>query len=402
MDDAIKALDAVRLSGTSGKVLTLDRKEGYEEVMGFFQEAADAAESNPDTVKLYFASAPVLEIELMSRIISQIKHKGGLPFRQVVFFLRDDHFETILGDKKIRKFFRENVDHEKGKVRVYVSQELYFHTKWYAYKPDGKGSVQIMCTSANIISSHLKQVSDPKKNSINSFISDSMEKLLFKRNLLYPMFQTCHLLCTNFDAKGVPRFKNTVQTPMIQNLSSHKVYKEIEKFVNDVHAQANAHPSAGHTIYIVSPYVLAEKKYNGESVEVNRTVIDKFLSLHTNQPVSEPEFKVRLRVIHHEFEYKSRYNTQEYVKALASLRTEVEQKIEHASITRASNKFHIKLIAHVDDDKDDVQVINMSANFTSQNMTIDGNDTYENLEWLYHHSMTKSEWEAFMSKLIKK
>ena len=238
-----------------------------------------------------------------------------------------------------------------------------------------------------------------------------MEKSLFKRNLLDPMSQTCKHLCANIDAegepefdipaKGKPEFDIPVQMRMIQNLSGHKIYKEIENFVNDVHAQANAHPSAGHTIYIVSPYVLAQRKYYGTTVEVNRTVIDKFLSLHKNQPVSKSKFKVRMNVIHHEYEFESRYNTKEFVTALNSLKTDVKD-IEHASITRASNKFHIKLIAHVDDDKDDVQVINMSANFTSQNMTIDGNDTYENLEWLYHHSMTKSEWEAFMSKLIKK
>ena len=213
-DDLTKAFGDTQLSATNGKVLTLDSNDGYEEVMGFFQAAADAAESEPDTVKLYFASAPKLDVDLMSEIISQIE---GSPFRQVVFFLRIADFLKVLEKKRIRNFFKENVDHEKGKVCVYASQKLHFHTKWYAYKPDGTASVQIMCTSADMIPHHLKQVSDHRENFINSFFRDSMEKLLFKRNLLYPMFQTCHLICTNFDAEGSARFNIPVQTPMIQN-----------------------------------------------------------------------------------------------------------------------------------------------------------------------------------------
>ena len=76
--------------------------------------------------------------------------------------------------------------------------------------------------------------------------------------------------------------------------------------------------------------------------------------------------------------------------------TQIGSKVR-TSLALAENKFHCKFIAWVQSDDDEVRILQTSANFTSENMSLssrEGGRDFSNLEWIVEHTITQATWRV--------
>ena len=394
--------------------------------MRFLEDAVKHSIKKPGEVDLYISSAPHIHITTLYDVIKHIEPldqthfkcslgqahpEQPVPgyFKCVTFFFRQDDFDTVIGskgsngsnmDSMISTVFKANI--QNGKYEVYVSSDKYFHTKWCAYVAESDSHVKTLFTSANLTTDHLKPLRYGEKIIPNSVVTDRMQKGIFENGVLSPQLARCSHWCSivKWDSQsevfkpeykasehpnsGQEQLERSVDIP--QNVSSRLIYQKVVAFIETAKTHLKDKPSGvNHYIYIVSPFII--KTLGNDS-----SIIDKLCSICCDRAASSDQAVLTTKIVHFHDGFSSK-----------SINMKLEQIGSKVRTFLADNKFHCKFIAWVRSDENEVRILQTSANFNSENMTISPIETrgsYSNLEWIVEHTITKDIWDEKIKQRI--
>ena len=293
----------------------------------------------------------------------------------------------------ISTVFKANI--QNGKYKVYVSSDKYFHTKWCAYVAESDSHVKTLFTSANLTTDHLKPWQYGKKVIPNSVVTDDrMEKGIFENGVLGPQRKRCSSSCSivkwdsqskvfkpEYEAYEHSEKKQTGRSLDIpQNISSRLIYQKVVDFIQTVKTHMRDKPSgANHYIYLVSPFII-------KTINYDSSIIDKLCEICCDRDgaASSDQAVLTTKIVH----FHDRYSPE-------SVKAKLKQIASKVRTSLARNKFHSKFIAWVRSDEVEVRILQTSANFNSENMSLssrEGGWDFSNLEWIVKHAITKAKW----------
>ena len=400
VDEAGANMTAFQPPSAEPRPQVLHSTDCYDRYMEFIDNAAAAAYENPSKVTLYIASAPPLDDRLIDIILRLKSHQQkDVQYKQVNFFFRKKEFKEALEYQKIRKCFADYMYIQRGIIQVYVSSNpKYFHTKWCAYVATSDSHVKTLFTSANLTTDHLKPLRCGQKFIPNSVVTDRIERKFFVDCVLNPQHVKCSKECVRInwdrDSKvfkagySVYRPPNPQQEKpeqpldIPQNMSSQLIFQNVVKFIKMAKTRKKgktSNLSAGNCfIYIVSPFIIS--KWGDSSVIENLYGI----CCGSDEASSSDQADLLTKIVHSHDGFSSH-----------PVKMKLAQIENQMRISLAEKKFHCKFIAWVRSGEDEVRILQTSANFNSENMSLLPRVTtgsYSNLDWIVEYSITKAKW----------
>ena len=375
----------------------LDSVNCYGRYMGFPDEAVTHSINKPGEVDLYISSAPHIHTTTLYDVIKHIEPLDQTNFKCVTFFFRHEDFNTVIGsevDSMIWTVFQTKI--RNGKYKVYVSTDKYFHTKWCAYAALSDCHVTTLFTSANLTTDHLKPLRCGQNFILNSIVTDTMEVGFFENCVLNPQRSRCSKVCDSIrwdwgSKVHIPDYSDyqppdprpRQRSDIPRNMSSKLIFQNVVNFIEIVKSGKKGKKSdtsgGNHYIYMVSPFIVSK---NGDS-----SIIEKLYDIccRSDGASSSDQADLVTKVVHCHDNFSQIIN-----EKLAK----IAEKMETSPMR---NKFHCKFIAWVQSDADEVRILQTSANFNSENMTILPTVTrgsFSNLEWIVEHTVTEATWNG--------
>ena len=383
---------------TAPNIHVLNSVECRRRYLQFIGNAAAKANRHHGKVTLYIASAPNLDVGPFVEVLRAIGDTNI--YRSVFFFLRQQDFlySTLKASAEVSKFFRENMACTRN-VTVFLSKKpKYFHTKWAAYTMEHmktkKRETEILLTTANIIKYHMNkgELGDSKIfNSLVLYQSDKSPALALNQMLGICKLQVNEIKNLNFaPTRAVKEPERVTVQCVIPNPSSKEIYMRIQQFMQD--KIGNRPSRAGHTIYIVSPFIATVKKTDDDEQTVCSNVIRSFIKQFTTMSSQCSQNKPVLNIVYNWV--NKRFTPKEIQDEIQKLIQMKHKSDENFFFIEARNKFHCKFIAYVALHSNLVRILHTSANFNDQNMTINPKDKYSNLDWLTDEiTITRTQWD---------
>ena len=252
------------------------------------------------------------------------------------------------------------------------------------HKDTKQRKTEILLTSANIIQSHMNKGKSRDSKIFNSIVSYQSDKSL--NNDTIQMWEKCDNRVCKIPKDGDAKLEKVEQREVdtsqcvIPNLSSKVIYTRILQFIKRTPCKA------GHTIYIVSPFIARVKFQTGCS-NVIRSFIAHFTTMSSQCSQNKPVMNIVYNQVY------ERHTHKEIIEEEIQKLKHEHKSNKNLSFIVACNKFHCKFIAYVAPDSDAVRVLHTSANFNDENMTTDPEDKYSNLDWLADEiTITRAQW----------